>query len=89
MRFWNDEDVIKPDLDLNEHLVRHPAATFFMRGPGGELLIVDRALPASPGRLVIAVVDGSFKMTRMPSRAPPEGEWQVWGVVTYVIRKCM
>ncbi len=57
-------------LNLNAHLVKHPAATFFLRAKGdalleagihhGDLLIVDRSLEPAPGRVVIAVVEGEF-----------------------------
>jgi SOS-response transcriptional repressor LexA len=50
------EDYIERKLDLNEHLVAHPAATFFVRVEGdsmlgvgihkGDILIVDRSLTA-------------------------------------------
>jgi len=57
-------------LDLNEHLIKHPAATFFLRAKGdafgeagihhGDLLIVDRSLEPTPGRIVVAIVNGEF-----------------------------
>lgn len=62
-------------LDLNELLIEHPCATFFvrvqgesMRGAGifpGDLLIVDRALTASSGQVVIAVLNGEFTVKRL------------------------
>ncbi len=60
----------EPGLDLNEYLVRRPAATFvarvrgdLMRGRGlfdGDLLVVDRSLHPAQGELVIAVLDGEL-----------------------------
>lgn len=57
-------------LDLNELLVRKPAATFFVRAAGeamtgagilpGDILVVDRSLPARSGAIVVAWVDGEF-----------------------------
>jgi DNA polymerase V len=57
-------------LDLNELLVRRPAATFFvtvrgdsMTGEGirdGDLLVVDRSLRPASGDIIIACVDGEF-----------------------------
>lgn len=68
------EDYIERSLDLNEHLIRHPAATFFVRAQGesmteagissGDILVVDRALTASDGRIVIAVLDGDLTVKR-------------------------
>lgn len=68
------EDHIDRDLDLNEHLIRRPAATFFvsvsgrsMIGAGindGALLIVDRSEEARDGRVVVAVVEGQHTVKR-------------------------
>jgi len=62
-------------LDLNEHLIRHPAATFVvrvrgdsMRGAGiesGDYLIVDRSLEPADGKVVVAVVDGELTLKRL------------------------
>ena len=62
-------------LDLNRHLVRNPAATFFVRAGGdsmigagihpGDLLIVDRSLEARDRNVVIAVVDGELTVKRI------------------------
>ena len=69
------EDHIDRDLDLNEHLIRRPAATFFVRVSGrsmvgagindGALLIVDRSEEARDGRVVVAVVDGAHTVKRL------------------------
>lgn len=57
-------------LDLNELLVRHPAASFFARASGdsmvgkgifdGDVLIVDRSLTPVQGDVVIAALDGEL-----------------------------
>lgn len=75
------EDNFENRLDLNERLVTHPAATFFVRR-GQEVLIIDRALTPRDGDTVIAVVDGELKSTTFRSGAVAE----LWGVVTYAIR---
>jgi DNA polymerase V len=72
------DDHIEQALDLNEHLIKHPAATFFVRADGdsmlgagihpGDLLIVDRALEAREGSVIIAVVDGEFTVKRFEKR---------------------
>lgn len=64
------DDYIERALDLNEHLIRHPAATFYcevsgdsMRGVGifdGDLLVVDRALKPRHGDVVLAALDGEL-----------------------------
>ena len=57
-------------LDLNELLVKRPAATFFVKVQGdsmigegirdGDLLVVDRSLRPASGDVIIACVDGDF-----------------------------
>jgi DNA polymerase V len=65
-------------LDLNEHLVAHPESTFFIRVRGesmcgagihdGDLLVVDRALEAADGDLVVARMDGELTLKRLHKR---------------------
>ena len=62
-------------LDLNDILIRHPQAAFLMRIAGGsmreagiedgDLALVDRAIDAAHGRVVIAVVDDEFVCRRL------------------------
>ncbi len=108
------EDYIEQALNLNELVVKHPAATFFVRVEGesmqgagiftGDILVVDRSLFPSSGQIVIALLNGEFTVKRLkkekqrillvaehPSYAPiivsEESDFQVWGVVTYVIHR--
>jgi DNA polymerase V len=72
------DDYIDKKLDLNEFLVRHPASTFFVRVIGdsminagmnsGDLIVVDRSIEASSGRIVLAVVNGEFTVKRFVIR---------------------
>lgn len=72
------DDYVADTLDLNEHLIRHREATFFVRARGhsmvgagihdNDLLVVDRALTARHGSIVIAVVDGEFTVKRLEKR---------------------
>jgi len=65
-------------LDLNKHLIRNPAATFFVRVNGdsmigagihtGDLLVVDRSLEPADKSVVIAVVDGELTVKRIRIR---------------------
>jgi len=70
---------VEPDqnaegFDLNEQLVRNKPATFFMRvnsdamtGAGihnGDVIIVDRSLPAKNGKVVVAVLNGEMLVRR-------------------------
>lgn len=69
------DDYVGQCLSLDEHLIRHRESTFFMRVAGdsmrgfgifdGDLLVVDRALPATHGCVVIAVVDGEFTVKQL------------------------
>jgi len=68
------EDYAEASLDVRELLVRHPAATFFMRAEGdamrgagirpGDILVVDRSLDPSPGSIVVAAVQGELIVRR-------------------------
>ena len=61
--------------DLNDVFIRHPDATFLMRAAGdemrgagiadGDVLLVDRALTARHGHVVIAVVEGELRCRRL------------------------
>ena len=65
--------------DLNELLITHPAATFFWEARGlsmveagiadGDILVVNRALTAKHGDIVVAEVDGDFTVKYLHQRA--------------------
>jgi DNA polymerase V len=69
------EDEIEKNLDLNELLIRHPAATFFLRVSGssmvkagihnGDMLIVDRSLEPAHGKIVVAALNGELTVKRL------------------------
>jgi len=69
------EDYIEGKLDLNQHLIKHPAATFFVRVTGdsmidagihpGDILIVDRSIEVIDKKVVIAVIDGELTVKRI------------------------
>ena len=73
------EDYIDQNLNLDEYLVEHPEATFFVRASGesmagagiasGDLLIVDRSLQPQTGNIVVAYLDGEFVVKRLELRA--------------------
>lgn len=75
------DDYVERRLNLDEHLIEHKESTFFMRVAGdsmcgvgisdGDLLVVDRSLPAMDGCVVIAVVDGEFTVKQL--RFTPQG----------------
>ena len=65
-------------LDLNDILIRHPQAAFLMRIAGesmrgagiedGDLALIDRAIAATHGRVVIAVLGDEFVCRRLVQR---------------------
>lgn len=69
------DDYLDRKLDLNEYLVKNPAATFFVRVAGdsmtgagindNDILIVDRSLEPCSGNIVIAVVNGELTVKRL------------------------
>jgi DNA polymerase V len=68
------DDYAERGIDLNEQLVRNKPATFFMRVSGdamvgagifdGDVVIVDRSLKPSTGKVVIATLDGEMLIRR-------------------------
>ena len=69
------DDHLEAPIDLNAHLVKHPAATFVVKVDGdsmvgagiysGDLLVVDRSLDAKSGSIVVAVVGGELTVKRL------------------------
>ena len=69
------DDYIEKHLDLNEYLIKHPSATFFVKVEGdsminagihnGDVLIVDRSLEASDKKIIVAVVNGELTVKRI------------------------
>ncbi len=72
------DDYAEGKLDLNKHLIKHPAATFFVRVTGdsmieagihsADLLVVDRSLEAIDGNVIVAVLDGELVCKRLEKR---------------------
>lgn len=73
------DDYVADTLDLNEHLIHRREATFFVQASGesmlgagiqdGDILIVDRSISPTNGRIVIATVDGEFTVKRLEKNA--------------------
>lgn len=69
------EDFLEAPLDLNRALIRDPASTFFVRVEGdsmtgdgiddGDLLVVDKSLPAYDGCVAVCYVDGEFTLKHL------------------------
>lgn len=69
------DDFIEKTLDLNDLVIKHPQATFFVRVSGnsmvnagirdGDILVVDKSLEPKEGKIVIANVEGEFVLKRI------------------------
>lgn len=69
------ENHIDKKIDLNVELIKHPAATFFVRVEGdsmigagiqsNDILIVDRSIEPRSGKIVVAIVSGEFTVKKL------------------------
>lgn len=94
-------DYVEQRIDLNQLLIQHPSATYFVKA-SGDLLIVDSAITASHGDIVIAAVDGEFTVKKLqlrptvqlipmnsaysPITISSEDTLDVFGVVIHVVK---
>lgn len=68
------DDYMERGIDLNEQLIRNKPATYFFRMHSdamidagiypGDILIVDRSLPAVSGKIIVAALDGELVVRR-------------------------
>ncbi len=76
------DDYVEKTLDLNELLIQNPAATFFTRVQGdsmigagifhNDILVVNRALEATEGKIVICALNGELTVKRLMME---NGQW--------------
>ncbi|MBL8026871.1 MAG: translesion error-prone DNA polymerase V autoproteolytic subunit [Fibrobacteres bacterium] len=108
------DDYLEMKLDIVKHMIKHPAATFFVRVTGtsmkeagiqdGDLLVVDRSLQPKSGSIAVCLINGEFTVKRLlktgkklmlqpenadfkPIEIKDGSEFEVWGIVSYVIHK--
>lgn len=72
------DDQVEKILDINDLVVKNPASTFYVRVEGdsmegagifsGDVLVVDRAVEAKDGRIVVAAVNGEMLVKRLSVR---------------------
>ncbi len=72
------EDHMQSKLDLNDLLIDHPSATYYVRVNGnsmldagilsGDLLVVDRSLEVRDNSIVVAHLNGEFTVKRLKKR---------------------
>ena len=68
------DDHLERGIDLNEELIRNPAATFLVRVNGesmrdagihsGDVVIVDKSISPTDRKIVVAMIDGNFTLKR-------------------------
>jgi DNA polymerase V len=68
------DDYLDGKIDLNQHLISHPEATFLVKVEGnsmigagifsGDTLIVDRSLQPQHGQIVLAILNGEFTVKK-------------------------
>ena len=71
-------DYMENKLDLNEYLIKHPAATFIVRASGfsmtnaniysDDLLIVDRSITPKNNNIVIASIFGDLTVKKLKKK---------------------
>ena len=71
-------DYMENKLDLNEYLIKHPAATFIVKAKGssmtdariisGDLLIVDRSISPKNDDIVIASIFGDLTVKKLKKK---------------------
>lgn len=69
------ENDMEEPLDLHQLLVKHPAATFFLRASGdamkssgiyhNDILIVDRSLEPQDGKTLVVILNGELAIRRL------------------------
>lgn len=69
------QDFLQDRIDLNKMLVKNPLTTFYIRVAGnsminagisdGDLLVADRSLEPTDGKIAICLIDGDFTVKRL------------------------
>jgi DNA polymerase V len=78
------DDSVEKSLDLNELLIKRPAATFFVRVEGDsmlgagihpdDILVVDRSLSPGAGKIVVCALNGELTVKRL---ARDDHQWRL------------
>lgn len=68
-------DMLDVSIDLNKELIKNPSATFYGRVKGnsmcdigiedGDLLVIDKSLEPSNGKIAVCFIDGEFTVKRI------------------------
>ena len=72
------DDYLEEQLSLDEHLIKNPSSTYFVRVEGHsmtragiydkDILVVDRSLKAKLGNIIVATIDGDYTVKRLVKR---------------------
>ncbi|MDA3883794.1 MAG: translesion error-prone DNA polymerase V autoproteolytic subunit [Bacteroidales bacterium] len=72
------EDFLRASIDLNKEFIKNPSATFFGRVMGdsmkdvgisdGDLLIIDKSLEPTDGKIAVCFLDGEFTVKQIELR---------------------
>ncbi|MFM2423979.1 MAG: hypothetical protein RLZZ70_368 [Candidatus Parcubacteria bacterium] len=72
------DDLVEKSLNVHDLLVTHPESTFFVRVEGdsmegagiysGDILVVDRAVAPTNGKIVVAAINGEMVVKRLRVR---------------------
>jgi DNA polymerase V len=78
-------DFLDQAIDLNKHLIKNPSTTFIAVTDGNsmkdagitdkDLLIIDKSLRPTNGKIAVCVIDGEFTLKRL--KVTREGIWLV------------
>ena len=109
------EDYLEGNLDINDYLVKRPAATFLVRVSGnsmidagifdGDIVVVDKSVTPRDGHFVVAKLNDEYVLKTFrrgkdsgwliaenknyaPIEVTAETDFQIWGVIVGVVRKC-
>lgn len=73
------DDLLEKSLDINDLLIDNPVSTFFVKVEGdsmegakifsGDILVVDRSVHATSGKIVVAAVYGEMVVKRLVMKA--------------------
>lgn len=75
-------DFMNEIIDLNKYVTLHPAATYYARASGvsmegdindGDLLVIDKSITPTDGKIAICYIDGEFTVKRI--KIDKEGIW--------------
>ena len=87
----------EPRIDLNAELINNPSATFYVRVIDNsfgdfdiykdDVLIIDKSIEPIANQLAVVVKDGGFQIERIGTDS--KEEFQLWGVITYIIKSTL